>query len=205
MKSRNTPATIALALSLGALVTANAWSSDDAGKNTGEQQEQARLEAEYANAMSAAEQQQRAAESSLQRARDQLERAAEQRALSEKQSVEALSAREAEMTKMHEELLNARRQLQETSREIARVNREVARARADGDSTRFVYRASERPVIGVILGDVEDGGVKSWAFHRTALLNAEALSRVTSSSLSMGTSLQQSGLQAMSETVCVLH
>ena len=162
MKLHNTkfPYALTLAFSLAALAGANAWSAEAGGEETEERQLQARLEAEYENAMSAAERQQIEAEASLERAREQLEQAAEQRALAEKQGVEELAAREAQMAKMHEELNNARRQLQETSREIARVNREVARARADRDSNRFVYRVSERPVIGVVLGGSDKGGVE---------------------------------------------
>jgi len=61
---------------------------------------------------------------------------------------------------MHDELNLARRQLRETSREIARVNREVARARAIGETSSVVFTTSERPVIGVILGDADDVGVR---------------------------------------------
>ena len=61
---------------------------------------------------------------------------------------------------MLEELDQARRQLRETSREIARVNREVARVRADSDASRYVFNTSNRPVIGVVLGDASDIGIK---------------------------------------------
>jgi flagellar biosynthesis GTPase FlhF len=160
MKFRNTLMILAAVLWFGTGSIANAAPGNEVKNQTEEEQLQARLEAEYKNAMTAAEQQRLAAETSMEKAREQLEQASSQRALANKQNAEALSAREAEMAKMNEELNNARRQLQETSREIARVNREIARARTDRNSTSFVYRTSEKPVIGVILGDVDDGGVK---------------------------------------------
>ena len=68
---------------------------------------------------------------------------------------------EAEMSMMHEELNHTHRQLQEATREIARVNREVARAQAARHAANHVViRSSNRPVIGVILGDANDKGVE---------------------------------------------
>jgi len=125
-----------------------------------EKQLQAQLEAEYEKAMSTAEQQRLAAEASMEKAHEQLKQATEQRKLSTKQSVEARAEREAEMAKMREELTHARRQLQKTSREIALVNRELARARTDRHTASYVIRTSERPVIGVILGDANENGVE---------------------------------------------
>lgn len=162
MKFRNTLMILTTTLLFGNGNIANAAPGNEVINKADEEQLQARLEAEYKKAMTAAEQQQSAAEASMEKARVQLEQTSAQRELANKQSDEIQSAREAELAKMNEELNNARRQLQETSREIARVNREIARARshADRNSTRIVYRASEKPVIGVILGDVDDGGVK---------------------------------------------
>ncbi len=160
MKFRNILIVLATALLIGTGSIANASPDNGAKNKTEEEQLQTRLEAEYKKAMSAAQQQQLAAEASMEKARSQLERATEQRELGDKQSAEARSARDAEMAKMNEDLNNVRRQLQETSREIARVNREVARARTDRHSTGFVFRTSEKPVIGVILGGVDNGGVK---------------------------------------------
>jgi len=125
-----------------------------------EKQLQAQLEAEYEKAMSTAEQQRLAAEASMEKAHEQLKQATEQRKLSTKQSVEARAEREAEMAKMREELTHARRQLQKTSREIALVNRELARARTDRHTASYVIRTSERPVIGVILGDANENGAR---------------------------------------------
>jgi C-terminal processing protease CtpA/Prc len=160
MKYQTTLRMLAAALLLGTGTMANAAPDNEATSRTEDEQLRARLEAEYEKAMSAAEQQQLTAEASMNKAREQLELAAEQRASAERQSAEAQSAQEAEMAKMYEELNNARRQLQETSREIARVNREVARARVDRHASSLVVRTSERPVIGVILGDADDKGVE---------------------------------------------
>jgi type II secretory pathway component PulC len=160
MKHSNILATASAAFLLGAASIACAAAEDDAKARAAEQQQQARLEAEYRNAMSEAEKQQQKAEASLQNAREQLRQVARQRELSEKESAEARAAREAEMAKMNEDLDRARRELQETSRELARVNREVARARSEHHATNFIFRTSEKPVIGVILGSADDGGVE---------------------------------------------
>ena len=121
---------------------------------------QARLEAEYKRAMSEAEREKLAAQASVKEAREQLQLAAEQKELAVMQSKEARAQYEAELSKMHEELNHTHRQLQQTTREIARVNREVARARVDRHTANHVFRTSERPVIGVILGDSDDKGVE---------------------------------------------
>jgi len=150
----------ATVLLLGLANSAIASAESDSAEMAEETELQAQLEAEYEEAMSVAEQQRLAAEASMEKAHEQLKLATEQRKLSAKQSVEARAAREAEMRQMHEELTHARRQLQETSREIARVNRELARASADRHTASYVIRTSERPVIGVILGDATKVGVE---------------------------------------------
>lgn len=160
MKYRNTLIVLAAALLLGTGAIANASPDDEAASKTEEAELQARLEAEYEKAMSAAEREQLGAEVAIEKARQQLEIARRQEELSASESTGAKAAREAEMEKMHEELNHARRQLQETSREIARVNRELARARSDHHSAIYTVRTSERPVIGVILGDSDDMGVQ---------------------------------------------
>jgi len=160
MKHRNILAIASTALLLGTANVASASTQDDTKAQAAEQQEQQRLEAEYQKAMAAADKQQAQADAALEKARQQLDQMSSQRELKEKEKAEAQAAREAAMAKMNEELNRARRQLQETSRELARVNREVARARIDRQSTSFVYRTSERPVIGVILGEADDGGVE---------------------------------------------
>ena len=158
MKYQNTLAVLAAMLLLG--TTGLAGATSDAGSpNKAEQQ--ARLEAEYEKAMSEAERQKLAAEASVEKAREQLQLAHEKKELSAMQNEEARARYEAEMSKMHEELNRTHRQLQETTREIARVNREVARARATRHPANHVLiRTSERPVIGVILGDADARGVE---------------------------------------------
>ncbi|MDX2416449.1 MAG: PDZ domain-containing protein [Xanthomonadales bacterium] len=161
MKYRNTLVVLAATLLLGTAGLASASSNDESAAKAEEAKLQARLEAEYENAMSAAERQRRAAEASVEKAREQLQLASEQKELSAMQSEEARARYEAEMSKMHEELNHTHRQLQETTREIARVNREVARAQATRHSEKhFVIRTSERPVIGVILGGADTRGVE---------------------------------------------
>lgn len=160
MKYRNTLIVFAALLLLGTGAIANAASDNEPANKTEEAELQARLEAEYEKAMSAAERERLGAEASIEKAREQLQKADEQQELSARESTGAKAAREAEMAKMHEELNHTRRQLQETSREIARVSREVARARSDRHSAIYTVRSSERPVIGVILGDGDDKGVE---------------------------------------------
>jgi len=160
MKYRNTLmiTVTALLLCLGAVTNVSADEEAITKAEKAELQDQ--LEAEYEKAMLAAEKQRQAAETTVEKAREQLQLASEQSKLSDEQSEEARAKYELEMTKMHQELNHTHRQLQETTREIARVNREVARARADRHSVDHVVRSSARPVIGVILGDVEGQGVE---------------------------------------------
>ena len=160
MKYRNNLIVLTTALLLGAGSIANASPDEETARTAEEAELQASLEAEHDKALSEAKQQRRAAETSMEKAREQLQQAAEQRKLSTRQNIKAQAARAAEMEQMHEELNQARRQLQETSREIARVNREVARARSDRHTERYIIRASETPVIGVILGDSDENGVE---------------------------------------------
>ena len=121
---------------------------------------QAQLEAEHKKALVKVEKQRQTAEASIVKARKQLRLVAEEREKASAADKRAQSARQAEMSRMHEELKHARLQLRETSREMARVNREVERARARDSSARYVVRTSDRPVIGVILGDANDVGIK---------------------------------------------
>ena len=141
-----------------------AATADEAARLAEEKALQAQLQAEHENALSAAKQERHAAEASMEKARKKMQLASEQHReiaqKSAKESAEARSVQQAEMAKMHDELNHARRQLRETSREIARVNREVSRVRAQSESARLVVRTSNRPVIGVILGDSSDVGVK---------------------------------------------
>lgn len=160
MNFRNSLMTLAAALLLG-LGTSAIAATDDASASKAEAAElAAQLEADYKEALSAAETDREAAEISMAKAREQLQLAAEQRGKAAEESTRAHAARQAEMEKMHEELSHVRSQLRETSREIARVNREVARARVDTALTSFVFSTSDRPVIGVILGDANDVGIR---------------------------------------------
>jgi C-terminal processing protease CtpA/Prc len=160
MKYRNTLMVIAVALLFSSTTMAGESPDNEAATKAEEAALQAKLKAEYEKALFAAEQQRLAAETAVEKAREQLHLATEQKKLSAMQSDEARALYEAEMSKMHEELNHTHRQLQQTTREIARVNREVARARAGGHSASYVFRTSERPVIGVILGDSSDKGVE---------------------------------------------
>ena len=148
----------ALLLAAGTMTSASA---DDEPANTAEEAKlQAQLEAEYEKAMLAAEKERLVAEASIEKAREKLQLAAEQKRDAVEQSSLERAAQQAEMEKMHEELNHARRQLQQTSREISRVNREVSRARSNRHASGYAYSISDRPVIGVILGDADDVGVK---------------------------------------------
>lgn len=166
MNYQTTLIALATSLLLGsspmALAAADEKAAEQAAELAAEQAAedalQAKLSREYEKALAEAELQQREAEVAMAQAREQLEKAAEQRAKSEQERASAREAQAAEMAEMHEQLNRARRELRETSREIARVNREVARARAEGEASHFVYRTSERPIIGVVLGDASDMG-----------------------------------------------
>ena len=160
MKYRNTLMVFATALIFGSATMASASPDNEAATKAEEAELQAKLQAEYEKALSAAEQQRLAAETAVEKAREQMQLATEQKELSAMQSEEERAHYEAKMSKMHEELNHTHRQLQQTTREIARVNREVARARAGSHSTSYVFRTSDRPVIGVILGDSGDKGVE---------------------------------------------
>ena len=160
MKYRNTLMVIAVALLFSSATMAGESPDNEAATKAEEAALQAKLKAEYEKALSAAEQQRLAAETAVEKAREQLQLATEQKELSAMQSDEARALYEAEMSEMHEELNHTHRQLQQTTREIARVNREVARARTGGHSASYVFRSSERPVIGVIIGDSDSKGVE---------------------------------------------
>ena len=157
MNFRNPLMTLVAALLL-ALGTSAIAATDD--ESVSKAEAAAQLEADYKEALSAVETDREAAEISMAKAREQLQLAAEQRENAAEESTRAHAARQAEMEKMHDELSHARSQLRETSREIARVNREVARARADTARTSIVFSTSDRPVIGVILGDANDVGIR---------------------------------------------
>ena len=160
MKYSKLPMILAAAMLLGLGTSALAATEDESVRKAEEEKLQAQLEAEYKNALANVEKERQAAEVSMKKARKQLHLVSEQRETEVKHVREARAAQQAEMAKMHDELNIARRQLRETSREIARVNREVARARAIGETSSVVFTTSERPVIGIILGDADDVGVR---------------------------------------------
>lgn len=160
MKYREPLMVLAAALLLGLGGTATAATDEEAADRAAEAELQAQLEAEYKKALVDVEKDRQAAEASMEKAREQLQLASEQREKAINAETRARAAQRAELAKMHEELNHARRQLRETSREIARVNREVTRARAGGGSSEFVFRTPPRPVIGLVLGDADDVGIK---------------------------------------------
>lgn len=168
MKYRDPLIVLFIALLVGSSPVATAATTDEAARQAAEHaleqaakaEQQAQLAAEHEKALAQVEKQRHEAEATMEKAREQLHQAAEQQAISAEESVKAREAQRAEMASMQEELNQARRGLRETSREIARVNREVAQARARSESSSFVYRTSERPVLGVILGDSDEVGIK---------------------------------------------
>lgn len=167
MKYRKPLMVLAATLLLGQVGTVSAATVEEAAAQAEkaalqaeEARLQAQLETEHKMALAEVEEQRRAAEVSMVKARKQLRVVAEQRENASEADRQAQAARQAEMNQMHEELSQARRQLRETSRELSRVNREVDRARAKDGSSRYVFRTSDRPVIGVILGDADDVGIE---------------------------------------------
>ena len=160
MKYHNSLIALATVLLMGFGSATMAAPDEEATEQAAEAELQAQLEAEYRNALAEAEHDRHEAEATMEKAREQLHRVSERQAESSEEQARARAAQEAQMAEMHEELNRARKQLQLTSREIARVNREVARVRADEREYSFVYRTSERPVIGIVLGDNNGEGFK---------------------------------------------
>ncbi len=165
MKYSNNLISLAIALLFGMTTTVMAASDEEAVLQAEEKELQAQLEVEYKKALSEAERKRHAAEVSIKKAREQLHHVSKQQGEiakeQAKEDAQAHAAQQAKMAQMHEELSHARRQLQQTQREIARVNREVSRARSEEHHlTRLTYTTIDRPVIGVILGDADDVGVK---------------------------------------------
>ncbi len=159
MKYHHTLIALSTALLIGFSVSVSAGPGEEAAQQAAETEErQARLEAEYREALAETEERRQAAEATVERTRERSQQVAEraQRVTEENQKQSA--EREARLAEMYEELNHARRELQETSREVARVSREVARARAG--SRTFVYQTTQQPVIGAILGDSDETGIK---------------------------------------------
>ncbi len=120
-----------------------------------------RLEAEYKQALDSADESRAVAAASVEKAREQLHLAAEQQYRDRPAGDnESSSEQHAEIAKMREELDYAHRQLLESSREIARAKRELARVKIAGEAPNYVFSSKERPVLGVILGDRTDVGIR---------------------------------------------
>jgi C-terminal processing protease CtpA/Prc len=160
MKLRDLLIALITSLLLGFHAPVSAGTSEEEAEQAARAELQAQLESDYREALTQVEKQRREAEATMEKAREQLEQASEQQKRSEEEKTRVRAAESAEMARMHEELSHARRELQQTSREIARVNREVARARASSDSSSYGYSTQERPVLGVILGEANEVGVK---------------------------------------------
>ncbi len=167
MKFRDPLILIFTALLIGLSPAANAATNDEDARESAAQAaeqaakaEQARLTAEQEKALGQVEKQRHEAQVTMERAREHLHQISEQQARSTEESVKAREAQRAEMAKMLEELNQARRELRETSREIALVNRELVQARARSESSSFAYSTSVRPVLGVILGEPDEVGIK---------------------------------------------
>ena len=162
MKYRSQIVVMSMACLLGisTLATAAPEPGAESAPNAEEAELKALLEVEYERAMAEAAKQRGEAEASMEKARQQLHLANEHSMEENAERNEARKAHQAEVARAQEELRHTQRQLRETSREVSRVNRELSRVRITGDSTEFIVRTGNDPVIGVILGGVEGVGVK---------------------------------------------
>lgn len=160
MKFRTTLIILSATLLINVTGLAFAANDEKNAANEADAAEQVRLEAEYKRALESANQQQAEARVAMEKAREQLHLAKEQRKKTSVDQAEARSVQQQEMKKMQQQLNQVRRQLRETSREIARVNRDVARARMVDEQANFVFASSSRPVLGIILGESTDVGIK---------------------------------------------
>lgn len=159
MKYQHTLIALGSILLLGFSLPVSAGPGEEAAIQAAEaEQRQAEMRIEAREALAAAEAQQGAAQAAIERSREQAQRAAEQAQRLSEEGQKERAAREAELAKMYEELNRTRMELQETTREVARVSREVARARSGGKT--FIYQSTQRPVIGVVLGDADENGIK---------------------------------------------
>jgi len=132
----------------------------DAALAAEEAELQAKLEAEYERALAKADESQAKATASVEMAREQLHLAEEQRHQATERTAQAREQQAAKMAVMREELNRSHQHLRESSRAIARVNRDLARARMAAESSTFVISTGDRPVLGVILGDFDDVGIR---------------------------------------------
>lgn len=137
--------------------------SDEAVQSAEEAELQAKLATTYKQALAAADKSQVEAAALMEIAREQLHQASEQRHQVMARSSELRDRQRAEMAAMREELNRAQRQLRESSRQISRVNRDIARANRAGmsaESSGLLFISGDRPVLGIILGDTTDVGIK---------------------------------------------
>lgn len=159
MRYHNPLIVLSSTLLLGFSTLSHAASETDSASIAADEKRQAELQIEYQHVLAEAKKQRLEAEVAMEKARQQLQLATEQKSQQTAEIAAAQAVRKAEMAKMHDELGRQRRQLREVSREIARVNREVARARMAGESASFVFNISDRPIIGLILGEADDVGI----------------------------------------------
>ena len=149
---------LAVAITFGpGAFAANSAAERDAAAAKAQAAEKAQLEAEYKRAIAEAERSRAEAKVSIEKAREQLQRANEER---RQESRELSEKQRAEVAKMRAELSRAHSQLRESSREVARVNRDLARAKMAAEAPEFVFRTGKQPVLGVILGENNDVGIK---------------------------------------------
>lgn len=137
-----------------------ALAAEDAALAAEEAKLQAKLEVEYEHALAKADKAQAKATASVEKAREQLHLAEEQRHRATERTAEARTQQAAKMAVMREELNRTHQHLRESSRAVARVNRDLARANMAAESNTFIISTGDRPVLGVILGDFDDVGVK---------------------------------------------
>ena len=149
---------IGIAISLPAQALADQDSSAKAAKAQADAQATAevKMQAGFKRAMAEAERSQNEAQSALAQARAELEQVSRQSEQAREISVE----RRAEMEAMRESLIRAQRELRESSRELSQINRELVRVERDGTTRRFVIRGGDQPVLGVVLGESSDTGIK---------------------------------------------
>lgn len=137
-----------------------ASAAEEAALAAEEAELQARLATEYKRALAEADRSQAEAAKSVEKARQQLHLATEQRELQTERSAELLQQQQVKMAAMREQLNRTHQHLRESSRAVARVNRDLARARMAATPNSFFISTGDRPVLGVILGDTTDVGIK---------------------------------------------
>jgi len=136
-----------------------------------EAQREAELTFAYEQALSSAQSERQAALESIARARAEIEQVAETEAAQSVAHAQARAeyasahesqsaAREAELATMREELSHVHDGLRQASREVARVHRELNRSRQDFAEIETIVNLGDRAVIGVVLGESTNKGVK---------------------------------------------